>query len=160
MARVRSSSDEVLRREAEWLQLRRDGKSYEQIASGAGVTAQRVHQVVQRARKRAVVEISADMRKDEVARLDMLWIEAVRQLRMDHVLVQHGKIIEGVTDEGAKLAALDRCIRIMERRAKTLGLDEPTKVRVETITTDDLDAKIAQLEAEVAQQSQDASPMS
>lgn len=160
MARLRTPNEKTLARELEWLQMRRDGMTYEQIAATAGVTATRVNQVVQRARRRAVIDLAGDMKRDELARLDVLLVEALRQLKMDHVMVSHGKVIPDVVDEGAKMAALDRCLRIMERRAKLFGLDEPSRVRVETITTDDLDAQIAELEGQVALQTQSASPMS
>lgn len=160
MARVRSASEATLAREYNWLSRRRAGQTYEEIAATEGVTSQRVHQVVQRARKRAVVDLSKEMIEDEVARLDVLYVEAVRQLQMNHVMVSHGKVIPDVVDEGAKLAALKCCLQIQERRARLLGFDQPTKVRHEVVTTDDLDAQIAELEAQVARQTQGASPMS
>lgn len=158
MPKGREASEATLAREHRALTLRREGRSYDEIAEQFGVTRQRIGQIVQRARRRAVVEVARDIICDELARLDVMWVEAMRQLKLDHVVVQGGKVVEDVVDEGAKLAALDRLLRIQDRRAKLLGLDQPTKIRHEVITTDDLDAQIAELEAEVAKQTQGASP--
>lgn len=35
---------------------------------------------------------------------------------------------------GIRLAALDRCVRIMERRAKLLGLDQPVRTTVDQVS--------------------------
>jgi hypothetical protein len=50
-------------------------------------------------------------------------------------------------DPDIRLKAVDRQVRISERRCKLLGLDAPT--RVETITIDQIEAEIARLSAEL-----------
>jgi hypothetical protein len=58
----------------------------------------------------------------------------------DLVRDQNGELLE---DVGPKLAALDRVLRIRERRARLLGLDAPARARVEVVGEDALDALIA-----------------
>ena len=70
---------------------------------------------------------------EEVAKLD--WLE--RGL-MAHAL------------KGDDYDAIDRLIKIMDRRARLLGLDAPTRTRVEVITEDVIDAAIRDLEAKLA----------
>lgn len=92
-------------------------------------------------------------REEELQRLDLLLGEAWAILKRAHVTVSHGRIIrdeetdQPLLDDGPTLQAIDRVLRIQERRAKFLGLDAPTKV--EAITIDSLDAEIARLAAEL-----------
>lgn len=46
--------------------------------------------------------------------------------------------------------SVDRVLKIMERRARILGLDAPTRHRVEVITEDAVDAEIRRLQGELA----------
>lgn len=62
--------------------------------------------------KKTLQEPARDVRLLELGRLDALYMEVFRQAR------------SGV------LGAVDRCLRIMERRAKLLGLDAPTQVLI------------------------------
>ena len=50
---------------------------------------------------------------------------------------------------GGDEKAIDRVLRIMERRARLLGLDAPT--RTEAVTIDAIDREIARLSAELVQ---------
>jgi hypothetical protein len=52
-----------------------------------------------------------------------------------------------VVDYGPVLAAIDRLVKIAERRAELRGLDSPQRTE---ITIDDLDRQIALLTAELA----------
>jgi hypothetical protein len=73
-------------------------------------------------------------------------------LERNHVTVSHGRIIRGeneepLLDDGPVLTAIDRLLKIQERRAKLLGLDAPA--RHEVVTLDALDTEIARLSAEL-----------
>lgn len=84
---------------------------------------------------------------EEVGKLDIMEREAMRQIQLDHVLVSHGKIIPGVIDEGAKLAALDRLLKIQDRRARLKGYDKPTRTEAKVTVehTTELDEEIERL---------------
>src|SRR5690606_5993712 len=92
-------------------------------------------------------------REEELQRLDLLMTEAWAVLKRAHVTVSHGRVIydestgQPLPDDGPVLQAIDRILKIQERRAKLLGLDAPTKI--EAITMDALDAEIARLSAEL-----------
>ena len=87
----------------------------------------------------------------EMERLDAMQLEALDVLRSEHVLVSAGAIVRTlvrdektglpvidpltnmpvtvpIRDDGPRLAAIDRLLKIQERRAKLMGLDKPTKV--------------------------------
>lgn len=90
------------------LELRKRGMSYADIAGQVGYrSASGAHQAVQRALQKTIHEAAADLREIEVERLDALQ-DAVWDRAM-----------EGDKD------AVDRVLRVMERRAKLLGLDSP-----------------------------------
>lgn len=102
-----------IKRQAEALELRRAGLGFEEIASRLGVGKSQAHRYVVAglADARAQIRASADeLKSEDLSRLDAmltgLWPRA-----------RKGEAI-----------AVDRVLKIMERRARLLGLDAPTKI--------------------------------
>ena len=102
----------AVERRARALQLRKEGASFDDIAAELGMSRSAAHKTVQR----GLVELTAlakgeaeGLRALELARLDELqrsiWPEAT----------------------GGNLPAMDRLLKIMERRTRLLGLDAPIK---------------------------------
>ena len=89
--------------------------------------------MVKRALREAVREPAEELRTLELERLDSLYATVTA-------------IIETGSPKDV-LNAIDRALRIMERRSKLLGLDAP--VRQDLRITDRLDAQIEQLAAEI-----------
>jgi hypothetical protein len=122
------------------LDYRKAGQSYRAIGDVLGVSMKTAHQDVHQAlAELAALELSSagELRALELARLDDLAIAAARILQASHPLVSGGKVLSGftndgtaigLTDDGPKLAAIDRLVRISESRRKLLGLDAPAKV--------------------------------
>ena len=104
---------DALQRQKQALELRCAGRSYRDIAEALGYRGPSgAHSAVMSALKRTLQEPADELRKLEVARLDrMLW-------------ALWKQVIKG--DGGA----IDRVLRIMERRAKLLGIDAPTRTQV------------------------------
>lgn len=103
----------ALQRRQLCVELRRSGKSYDEIAHQVGISKSQAHRHVESALAEAREAIDADaveLKAQELDRLNAmlsgLWTEARRG--------NHG--------------AVDRVLKIMERRAKLLGLDAPLKV--------------------------------
>jgi hypothetical protein len=127
-------------RRVQALRLRIAGASYRVIGEQLGVSGKTawedVHQAL--AELAALEQASAEeLRALELARLDDLTLAATQILRISHPLVSGGKVLSGftesgkvigLTDDGPKLAAIDRLLRISESRRKLLGLDAPAKV--------------------------------
>lgn len=158
MARpTRAQAVGIAERRAKAVQMRIEGSSFKAIAEDLGYkTASAASQDVGRALEQAVAEQTRSVeayREEELQRLDALLAEAWAILKRDHVTVSHGKLIyddrtgQPLLDDGPTLQAIDRILKIQERRSKYLGLDAPTKV--EAITIDSLDAEIAKLAAEL-----------
>jgi hypothetical protein len=147
--------------DAQACKMRASGATYAEIAAAldlCDVTA--AWRAVGRALAATVAEPAAEVRQLELARLDEATAAAFAVLRKDHLAHSHGKVItldgKPVLDDGPKLAAIDRIVKISERRAKLLGLDAPTQVQV--ITVDLIDAEIARLAAELGLSAGDAAP--
>lgn len=126
--RKQGLDEEVIEREREALALRRGGATYAGIATrveGFGGNAGTAYRAVQRALKRTLQEPADELRTLELERLDALhlamWTKAM----------------------GGSLGAVDRVLRIAERRAKLLGLDAP--IRVDGRLMDATSAEIADL---------------
>lgn len=95
----------------------------------------------------AVYRFTVDeTRLQELQSLDEMERHLWKSLRREHVLVQQGRVImqEGVPvqDERFVLEALDRILKIKERRAKYLGLDAQVRLSVEA---DQIGGEIASL---------------
>lgn len=120
MARTNRTSQrtiEAQERRAKAVQLRRMGWSYTRIAAQLGMTRSSVHKAVTKAltETQKALDLEADiLRTQELERLDELqsyiWIEASK----------------------GNLKAVDRVLKVIERRARLLGLDAPAKIATTT----------------------------
>jgi len=103
----------ALQRQRRAVELRRAGRSYREIAHQVGIGVASAHRLITAAIAdvRAIVEDdAAEMRALELSRLDGLLAALWPKARQGN------------------LGAVDRVLRIMERRARLLGLDAPFKV--------------------------------
>ena len=139
-------------RVAQAMQMRLDGKRYEEIAATLGYASRAcAAQDVQRALAQTVREPADEVRVLELQRLDMMWQTVLEVLRGHHVVVNQGRVVflneEPIKDTGPVLAAIDRLLKIQERRAKYLGLDAPKAFEV--VTLDAIDQQIRALNEEL-----------
>lgn len=108
-------------RMAKALQLREQGGTYEQIGRVLGISLSRAYQDIEEALKEITREPAEHVLKVELRRLDRLWQVAYQEsLKGD-------------------MKAMDRAIKIMERRARYLGLDSPQQLKIASEEVD-LDA--------------------
>lgn len=144
-------------RRAKALQMRAAGAKYDDITRELGYSRRSSAVIdVQRALVAAVSEPAAEVRALELLRLDEMWVAALSVLKRAHVTVSNGRVVrvkksdgteEPLLDDGPVLAAIDRLLKIQERRARLLGLDAPTKVEV--ISDDTVDREIKRLTEEL-----------
>lgn len=96
------------------LELRKAGVGYVKIAEQLGYkSVSSAHDAVMSALKAITKEPAEEVRTMEIERLDAMLFAISPQVRAGH------------------LGAIDRSLRIQERRAKLLGLDMPTVTRIE-----------------------------
>jgi hypothetical protein len=144
---------EQVERDARAVELRRSGLNYRQIAAQLTVAVSTAHDMVRRGLTDTVAESNDEVRQLELVRLDHLYRAALGVLGKRHLIVSNGRVAlhpetgEALLDSGPILQAMDRLIKIMDRRAKLLGLDAPT--RVEMITLGAIEAEIERLEKEM-----------
>jgi len=145
---------ETAERDAAACRLRTDGRTYQQIADDLGFTdPSAARKSVERALAAVVAEPAGRLRTIELARLDAATAKAFDVLNRDHIVVNNGRVImdpatgRPLRDDGPTLAAIDRIVRLSERRARLCGLD--AAVKVEAITVDQVEAEIARLAAEL-----------
>ena len=118
----------------EALRLRSKGFTYQKVADTLGISKTAAYHRVQNALAAIPKEAVEEYRKLETERLDTM-LE---------------RVMEKVTHDDGKsgfLFAVDRALAIMDRRAKLLGLDSPTKHEV--ITLGAVEAEIQRLEAKL-----------
>jgi hypothetical protein len=155
MARGRTRSLATRESDSRALEYRRHGLTYPQIQAQMGYRAvSSAYEAVQRALADNSREAADEVRQLEVARLDELTAVLHRVLVTDHyvVSVATGKVAlhpltgEMLIDDGPVIASVAGLLRISERRAKLLGLDAPSRSRVEVIPEEAVDRRIGQLE--------------
>lgn len=102
------------------VQLRTKKTPYEEIARQCGYgSAGAAHKAIQRELKRTISTNVEEMRREELASLEVLEAECWTRLQDE----EYSK---------SKLFAVDRILAIKERRAKLMGLDVPVDVAAST----------------------------
>lgn len=146
-------SYESVQRDANAARMRSRGHTYHEIAEQLGFyDRHEARKAIKRVLSSTISEAASEVREMQIRQLDELTVKALSVLEAAHAVVSHGKLIKDddgnmIPDNGPVLAAIDRILKIQERRAKLLGLDASTKVEV--LTVDAIDAEIAKLVAEL-----------
>jgi hypothetical protein len=130
-------SPDTVKRDAELTDLRAKGWTYRQLGARYGISAQAAHLAVQRVLADTIREPAANLRTVELEKLDHEERIAHDVLSARHPVLYQGEDT-GYEDDGPKLSAIDRLLKIAERRARLLGLDAPQQVEssVTTISPD------------------------
>jgi hypothetical protein len=128
---------EVARRDAEACRLRAQNLSYADIAAELGISKTAAYEGVQRVLAETVREPADELRQLELMRLDELAQKTREVMNATHYVVSQGKVVRltragaPLEDDAPVLAAVDRLLRIQERRARLLGLDMPQRISIE-----------------------------
>jgi hypothetical protein len=132
--RVTPAKIAAAERQQKALEMKRIGATYQQIANALGYRnrSSAADAVTRALRSTISKETANELRLIELARLDTMWI------------VLWPQVLAG------DLKAVDRCLRIMERRAAICDLNAPTKVRMPVITEEDFLKAIEEVERQAA----------
>lgn len=150
--------------QAEIMRLRRDGTPWEKIADTLGYSRAYVYKIFKKGLREIIQEPAEEVLKVELARLDELQVEVLKILRSFHPVVNSGLVVRDVVedengnpvtnvftgqpltirieDSGAKLAAVDRALKIMQLRAKFLGLEKTGNPEKAGMTPEEFAAKV------------------
>jgi hypothetical protein len=160
MGRPTAPRVDAAARDARALELRAAGLSFRQIGRQLGCGTTTAYKRVGRGLDRTLREPADRVRTLELHRLDQLTAAAMAVLGARHVLVQAGRpVLDPVSgdpypDHGPTLAAIAALLRVAERRARLLGLDQPTRVdaqvHAEAYTVSAIDHELARLRADLA----------
>lgn len=101
--------------------------------------------------RETVEPLRDEVRQMELDRLDRLQQVALHVMNADHPLVSDGRVVRIEQEDGTKvplqdhapvLAAMDRFLKIQDRRAKYLGLDAPQRVDATVTETTQQDLEL------------------
>jgi len=130
---AKTSARSVLarQRESQAISLRSAGATYDQIAAALGVSATSAFRMVRRVLDRTAKHTNEEadqLRAIELRRLDAALVQ-VWNLMTAAAPAPHAGTAPGIDKdfEYLRLSAIDRLVKISERRAKLLGLDAPTR---------------------------------
>jgi hypothetical protein len=160
MPKVTGQRVDAAERDAAALELRAAGLSFRAIGRQLGCGTTTAYKRVSRGLDRIVAEPADRVRALELHRLDQLQAAATATLHARHVLVQGGRPVldpasgDPYPDHGPTLHAIAALLRIAERRARLLGLDQPTRVdaqvRGEVYSLSAIDEELGRLQVELA----------
>jgi len=141
-------------KDAKAVELRGRGHTYAEVAKALGMShASAARKAVERALVATVAEPCEELRRLELAKLDALSAPAWAILDTQHPVVSAGRVMtlngEPLRDSQPVLAAIDRLLRIAERRARLLGLDAPMQLGG-VLSIAEIDRQLAVLDAELA----------
>lgn len=145
---------ESVQRDAEAARLRGRGWSYQRISDELGYgNRSNAHRAIAKVMAGTIAEPAEEAREFQLSQLDDMTAVAFEILEANNYVVSDGRIVrdengQAIRDPEMVLKALDRLIKIQERRAKLLGIDAPK--RSEVVTVDWLSAQVAELERELA----------
>lgn len=119
-------------RDGEAARLRARWLTYRQIAEEMGYADESgAYRAVQRALKASAQEATEEVRRQEVERLDDMARKVMEVIERRHVVVSGNNRYDDLQDDQPTLQAIDRLLKIQERRARYLGLDAPQRLSVD-----------------------------
>lgn len=171
-------SIETAQRDFAAAELRVKGRSLQAIADELGFASKgHAHDAITRAFAALPTAEAEAAKALDLERIDRLIEQAWAVMETAHIAYSNGQVVrhrtgenekdedgldrlddkgrtipayEDVRDDGPVLAAIDRIRALLERRAKIIGYDAPARSRIEVITPDLIEQRIAELEAELA----------
>jgi len=134
--------------------MRAAGAEWQAISDVLGYGSKsNAHRAVSAALAAAPNEAVEELRRLELLKLDALSAPAWAILDAPHPLVSAGRVMawdgEPLRDPQPVLAAVDRLLRISERRCRLLGLDSPIRVDGGVLSIAEIDRQLAVLDAEL-----------
>lgn len=142
-------------RDAQALGYRARGWTYDRVANEMGYqNRSAARKAVERAMANAVRETTEEAKTLLLADYNAAKQEVWAVLDASHITISQGRVVEldgtPVPDDAPVLAAVDRLVKINQEIAKIYSAYAPVQSRVEIVTTDMIEARIAELEAELA----------
>lgn len=129
-ARKAGASEKKAERVVQALKLRQRGYTYDDISKALGIAKSIAHGYIKDAMRQLAEEQTAEteqLRALEVARLDEMSVQAYKVLFAKHFAINGGNVVyhngAELPDDTQTLRAIDRLLKISERRAKLLNLD-------------------------------------
>lgn len=126
---------QLAEKKAEAYRLRLRGLTLRQAAAKLGVSHQTVANWSRAEADATVIPLANELRTQQLDRLDHMRQSALEVLERYHVVVSQGHVVEldgtPIEDDAPVLAAIDRLLKIEERRSKLMGLDAPTRAEIE-----------------------------
>lgn len=137
------------RNERIW-QMRLRGTSERAIAAEVGLSQARVHDILAEAAHNRTAPTRELLRAQMREQLDALYEMALRDAEKFGLCVSNGRVMfdprseQPIEDTGPRMAAIDRLLKIMDRRAKLDQIDEPTQTEMRIAAGPSADAELAE----------------
>jgi hypothetical protein len=129
---------DVAERDALAMRMRARGATLREIKEELGYsdTGHVYHQITRAYRQNMAPAVN-ELRAQMDGQLDEIYAAVLKVLETQHLKVVNGSVVFNpetgglMEDDAPVLAAADRLLKVLERRAKLYGLDAPTKVQAQ-----------------------------
>lgn len=132
-------------------EMRLRGMSIRAIAAATGLSVTTAWRRIDCEITETLDPLRAKVRELEIERLDRMQLIVLAVLDREHVVISDGRVVYRTDDDGKRapvldsgpaLAAIDRLLKIQERRARLLGLDAAVKVDATVTETTQQDLEL------------------
>lgn len=149
---LRSNPAEKAEQQVKCYELKLTGMSLRAIGKAVSLSHETVRQYIALEADSRVLPLANQLRKQELDRLDQMELAVRGVLEAQHYVVSDGRVVKLKSEDGTEdalpddehvLKAVDRLLKIQDRRAKLLGLDAPTQVEatVHEVTQADIELR-------------------
>ena len=129
-----------------------DGTKYTlaRVADMMDCSVFRVQKLLNKYTPKLLEKDASHHRDIEIGKLDLLEERLWNMIDEDYYTVSQGHVVymetgDPVPDIDPIMKIIDRLLKVMERRAKLLGLDKPVRVEATVTTVDNMDMELARM---------------
>lgn len=120
------------------------------IADEMGCSVFRVQKLLNKYTPKLLEKDASHHRDIEIGKLDILEERLWLMIDEEYYTVSNGQVVyfetgDPVPDIDPVMKIIDRLLKVMERRAKLLGLDKPVRVEATVTTMDNMDMELARM---------------
>ncbi|QEQ93584.1 helix-turn-helix DNA-binding domain protein [Streptomyces phage Zuko] len=126
------------------------GWTIARVADEMGCSVFRVQKLLNKYTPKLLDKDASRHRDIEIGKLDLLEERLWLMIDEEYYTVSNGQVVyfetgEPVPDIDPVMKIIDRLLKVMERRAKLLGLDKPVRVEATVHQVDNMDMELAEM---------------
>lgn len=137
-------------RDAQIVRDRTAGMTWTELAEKYGRNKGTLYHRYREALQRVIEPAVSEHRAKDLATIEWLIEQQVEIINRRHpAIAPNGQVVDGAVDDGPRIQAMNTLLKTLDRKARLLGEDAPSKAVVQVIPGDLVEQRIKELEAQV-----------